>query len=383
MLLRGKRLVFILIIICSFLGIYLYSLSDDGSSFPLRAARKIEFISSSLTHGYTKKALNTAVNTVSSFTSKDANKLFEKAVKCLAEAKKDIADYLTSSTGSASTEDSVQPLEPKCSPDLQLVVLVTTRPGNFANRAAIRLAWGRMDSDINKHAIKDQRDIKWKTIFSVGLANSANIGSVVALEYRKFGDILRLPYQDSYKNLPNKTMSSLEWIVDNCRPKYVLKTDDDCFVNVFKMLSWLKTLPPSYQYIGRVNTEMPVIRDPKHRNFVPKEEHKENVYRPYCAGGGYILKGEVLKNVTQMGKKIKQIINEDAYMGMLTNALKIVPRNEDRFLPFIFFGPPVKKLNMCDWKDQFLVHNVLGKRQLVMHFNSIAMDIYGSLCETL
>eukprot|EP00794_Sanderia_malayensis_P006755 gene6755-7514_t len=364
--------------------------NNDASSLPFHAAAKrLEHIRLSFSANYDK---NRATRTIASITSQHAKKLFQKAVDCLANAKRNIAEYLTISADNNNNNmnqaKSVgagpsSTLEPKCSTDLLLVVLVTSRPGSFANRAAIRLAWGRMDSHINAHALNGRTDLKWKTIFSIGLANSDRIGNMATLEHEKYKDILRLPYKDSYKNLPNKTMNSLEWIANSCKPKYVLKTDDDCYVSIFNMLYWLKTLPSNYEYIGRVNTQMPVIRDPKHRNYVPEEEHKANVYRPYCAGGGYILKGDILKNITDMGKLIKQIINEDAYMGMLANALKIVPRNEERFLPFIFFGPPVKKLNMCDWKDKFLVHNVFGKKQLIMHFNSIAMDFYGSLCEKL
>ncbi len=378
---RSKKTYVLFVVFSTLLGMCLYKLWNIDKSFALRAVRNLEIASKLRNLEIASKPTRSSAN--AAIKGNSSERLFERAANCLKAAKRDISTYLTHASNHAEAGQSETKLEPKCTNDIFFVILVTSRPGNFANRAAIRLSWGRMDSDVNKQAIKSRTSLTWKTIFSVGLANSAKIGSVVSLEYDRFGDILRLPYQDSYKNLPNKTMNSLEWIADSCRPKYVLKTDDDCYINIFQMLTWLQSLPPSHEYIGRVNTEMPVIRDPKHRNFVAKEEHKENIYKPYCAGGGYVLKGSVIKKITEVGKKIKQIINEDAYMGMLANALHIVPRNEERFLPFIFFGPPVKKLNMCDWKDKFLVHNILGKRQLVMHFNSIAMEFHDSLCETL
>ena len=316
----------------------------------------------------------------SQFSSNNASELFKLASKCLLKAKQDISEYLHK-TSNLQGDQSKSRQTPDCNEHYLLIILVTTRPGNFANRVAIRLSWGRMDSVINSYIKKNNIDYKWKSIFSVGLANSPNIGSLVALESERYKDILRLPYKDTYKNLPNKTMNSLEWIAENCQARFVLKTDDDCFVNIFKVLPWLQNLPSHHRYIGRVNNEMPVIRDPKHRNYVSVAEHKDNYYKPYCAGGGYILRSSIIRNVTTMGKKIKQIINEDAYMGMLTNALGVSPKNEERFLPYIFFGPPVKKLHICDWKDQFLIHNVFGKRQIIMHYNSIAMKYFHSLCE--
>ena len=370
------------------LGVYLYKMANFHQSVPVFITKRLADLNRKLEetkHASHRKNLTKKIQEVVkySFSIEDASADFKKSVRCLDNAKRNVAQYLSRSDETSGGEQDQTTLEPLCNLDYTLIILVTTRPGNFANRVAIRMSWGRMDSIMNNHVQGATPHLKWKSIFSVGLANSPKIGGLVTLESEKYNDVLRLPYKDSYKNLPNKTMNSLQWIADNCKTMFVLKTDDDCFVNVFQMLPWLNGLPQNHQYIGRVNTEMPVIRDPKHRNFVSKQDHKENIYKPYCAGGGYILRGSVLKNVTERGKKIKQIINEDAYMGMLTNSLGIVPRNDERFLPFIFFGPPLKKLNMCDWRDQFLMHNVFGKRQLVMHYNSIAMTYFNSLCEKL
>lgn len=383
MILRGRRIA-LFVTFSSLIGLCLYKAVDLRTKIPALITSKFLPEKRAAIYDDELFAVPSVYKTRESHLSNDAtSKLFQNASNCLADAKRDIANYLRQSETTSKENDFKTKLEPKCKPNLLFIILVTTRPGNFANRVAIRLAWGRMDTILNSRTRQENPDFTWMSIFSVGLAMTPKIGRLVSLESDKYEDILRLPYKDSYKNLPNKTMNSLEWIGENCQPKFVLKTDDDCFINIFEMLSWLQTLPPNFMYIGRVNTHMPVIRDPKHRNYVPKEEHKENVYKPYCAGGGYILKGEIILNVTRMGKKIKQIINEDAYMGMLTNALKMIPRNEERFLPYIFFGPSIKKLNMCEWKDKFLIHNVFGKRQLTMHYNSIAMKHFHSLCEVL
>ena len=317
----------------------------------------------------------------------DAGALFKAAGKCLLETKRHIAEFLKN-THEKDETSGLSPsgdLKPDCEPGLLLIILLTTRPGSFANRAAIRLSWGRMDSEINRliRTGWKRKQLTWKTIFAIGVQKVPEIGMLIEEEYKNFKDILRLSYEDTYNNLPNKTMLSLGWIADHCKPKFVLKTDDDCFVNIFHILPWLDTLPLSYQYMGRVNIHMPVIRDPFHRNYVPRKEHPEDEYKPYCAGGGYILAGAIIKNVTERAKTIKQIINEDAYMGMITNSLKVKPRNEERFLPYIFFGPPIKKLGICDYKSQFLIHNVFGRRQLIMHWNNIAAEKYTSICEKL
>lgn len=384
---RGKKVTLLLLGAC-LLGLYFYKMADFHQTVPVFITKRLAHLNNKLEDvkraHYRKKETDVKKHDEKHvLSSKDTTELFKNSIKCLSNAKRNVAGYLRETNDIGNIRNYDTPLEPICDMGNTLIILVTTRPSNFANRVAIRLSWGRMDSALNSQVRRGHPELTWQTIFTVGLAKSRSIGGLVALESKQYQDVLRLPYKDSYDNLPNKTMNSLEWIANNCKAKFVLKTDDDCFVNVFQMLPWLSNLPHNYQYMGRVNDNMPVIRDPKHRNFVPKHEHQEEMYKPYCAGGGYILRVSVLKNITDMGKRIKQIINEDAYMGMLTNALRIIPRNDERFLPFIFFGPSLKKSNMCDWKRHFLMHNVFGKRQLVMHYNSIAMTYFHSLCEII
>ena len=84
-----------------------------------------------------------------------------------------------------------------------------------------------------------------------------------------------------------------------------------------------------------------------------------------------MLAGSIIKNITRKSKGIKQIINEDAYIGMVTNALHIYPKDEERFLPFIFSKKGVNQRTLCDWKNHFLMHGVSPEQQLKMHWNSL------------
>ncbi|XP_057313527.1 UDP-GalNAc:beta-1,3-N-acetylgalactosaminyltransferase 1-like [Hydractinia symbiolongicarpus] len=316
----------------------------------------------------------------------DVNEQFKKSRDCVQRSRHQIAMYLHKAYESEFSLDykfrqKKNPiLEPKCKPGLDLIIILTTRPGAFYNRAAIRNSWGRIDSKINQHSFRTS-SFTYKTVFTVGRDANSKVEKLVEEENKYFKDILRLDYQDTYENLPNKTVLTLEWIADNCQPRYILKTDDDCFVNVVAIAPWLKRLDPDILYVGKKNDYMPVIRDPLHRNYVPFEDFDEEFYKPYCAGGGYMLAGSILKNVTLKARNIKQIINEDAYIGMVTHSLNIFPVDDERFLPFIFSKKSVNKRMMCDWRSKFLMHGVRPNKQLVMHWNALAMNEYPSLCE--
>jgi hypothetical protein len=63
------------------------------------------------------------------------------------------------------------------------------------------------------------------------------------------GDIVHLDAPDDYEGLPQKTLAAIRWVHDNTRFGYMLKIDDDCFLNAplfFGALSYRK-----FDYYGR------------------------------------------------------------------------------------------------------------------------------------
>lgn len=314
------------------------------------------------------------------------NKLYQESIQCLFDNQRHLAANLHSKYAHQFSSDfrqfpkQVSPiLEPECNSDLDLIVMITTRPGNFMERTAIRYSWGRPETSTNQLLIK--KSFKYKAIFTLGRDNNPIIEDIVSKENTKYRDILRLDYSDTYENLAKKTILSLKWISEACQPKFVLKTDDDCYVNLYELSTWLSGLSPHINYIGKKNELMPVIRDPTHRNYVPYEVYGDEFYKVYCSGGGYILRGTVLGNITRTARKIAEIINEDAYLGMIAHALDITPFDDERFLPFIFGDVTLRKRHMCDWTDKFLMHGASPRRQLLMHWQKLAMTRYTVLCD--
>ena len=59
-----------------------------------------------------------------------------------------------------------------------------------------------------------------------------------------FGDLIVAESQDTYNNLTLKTMAIMEWVSTYCnKAGYVLKTDDDMFINV----------PNLFHFIDEIN----------------------------------------------------------------------------------------------------------------------------------
>jgi hypothetical protein len=73
--------------------------------------------------------------------------------------------------------------------------------------------------------------------FLVGGVSDEKVRSALYSESELHGDIIQSHVFDSYDNLTLKTVSALEWIDTYCyQVKFILKTDDDMFINVPRLL---------------------------------------------------------------------------------------------------------------------------------------------------
>lgn len=120
--------------------------------------------------------------------------------------------------------------KPKCRTDESapyFVTLVHSSPTQFTRRAACRDTW----------AHSDPRTI---TYFLMGSVASQSLQHKINNENDQYQDIIQGNFHDSYHNLTYKHTMALKWFTENCpHVKYLLKLDDDVFVNV----------PATYEYL--------------------------------------------------------------------------------------------------------------------------------------
>lgn len=154
------------------------------------------------------------------------------------------------------------------------------------------------------------------------------------------GDILALDVSDTYEDLPAKTLKMFDWVYHNTNAQYVLKIDDDCFLDVdsfFNNLSYRK-----HHYYGRIlhrnvggmdrtwhHSKSKTLRAQKTLDKSPEPS-------TYCdGGGGYTLSRiamhALLQNMkTAKGKRlIASSFMEDKLVGDLLNMNHFMPSNED------------------------------------------------------
>ena len=221
----------------------------------------------------------------------------------------------THRTVRASTIEERLPLEhkttltstTKCNQHYFLLILVSSAPAYFDRRRSIRQTWA-VDSSINT---------RWKTVFLLGQSRDKNDTELLQREDAFYGDLIRANYYEHYWNQTLKIEMGFEWAARYCSFKFLLKADDDVFINPPAVIAVLNraATPKDKLYMGHVYRNPRVQRTGKWS--LSQEEYKMTNYPDFCAGPGYILSTDVVTSFVSIFGRIPQFKFDDVYVGML------------------------------------------------------------------
>lgn len=247
--------------------------------------------------------------------------------------------------------------QPNCLRGSKFLIVITSAPENSDRRKSIRDTW----CDPSKFNLTK---FTWQCIFLVGQTPHRPSEVIVDNEIKRFSDILKGSYFDSYRNLTHKVMHGLHWASKKCPTKYVLKTDDDVFVNTKLLLNILESnTPQANVYIGLVvdtPKRLEVIRNPHNKWVVTFEEFPHSHYPPYSSGMGYVLSADVVSRMVNLSQFMTPIPNEDAFIGVLADILTVKPSRTGRFT---LTG---SGLRLCNYMYLVLIHHITAADQYTM-----------------
>lgn len=198
-------------------------------------------------------------------------------------------------------------------PFVFLFVGVLSKGSNKHARIAIRESWGN---------VKATRNVIVSFILS-----SNDMSRDVLSEIAEHRDIVVADEYIEYKTILRKTLKVFEAATSLYRPAFVMKTDDDSFVNPFALTHILRTKhcssPPFCMneklYLGYQWAHAPVRLNPQDKfaniEFTTQTGLKEYPY--YNDGAGYVLSGTIVRALVDMnlccGLKFSSM--EDAMVG--------------------------------------------------------------------
>lgn len=231
---------------------------------------------------------------------------------------------------------------------IKLLIVITSAPVHREARLAIRQTWGHFGT---------RRDIA--IAFLVGAAGQSTDDAIVAENYM-YNDIIRGRFVDSYNNLTLKTISMLEWVDEHCsRASFVLKTDDDMFINVPKLLQFTEKKHADKRTIyGRLAKKWKPIRNKKSKYYVSLEQYKPAIFPQFTTGPAYLMTSDCVSDLYHKALNLTYLKLEDVYTtGIVAQEVSV-----KRVLVNEFLNRRIA-FNACNIKKSISLHMIKPTEQ--------------------
>ncbi|XP_034256300.1 UDP-GalNAc:beta-1,3-N-acetylgalactosaminyltransferase 2-like [Thrips palmi] len=146
-------------------------------------------------------------------------------------------------------------------------------------------------------------------------------------------DILFVDVVDVYRNIPDKLLNFYVWVHNNLHFSFLLKADDDTFLNVPLIEKYLKFIEKVEEksgalsemwWWGRLRHGLPVERHGKWQELL----YAAPVYPPFLCGASYVLNENVVKFLSTNSRWLHRYQGEDTSLGIwLSSVHPKIPKN--------------------------------------------------------
>ncbi|XP_014261648.1 beta-1,3-galactosyltransferase 5 [Cimex lectularius] len=190
-----------------------------------------------------------------------------------------------------------------CNATPLVAVIVHSAPNNIYHRRMIRSTWG------------NALDI----VFMVGETNSSSIQNQLEEEMKEHSDIVQGTFIDSYRNMTYKHVMGLKWATYHCPgARYILKTDDDVFVNTPFLQAFLNSqvspLGARRLLLCNVMDRTIVKRSYRSKWRVTPAEYSGRWYPKYCTGWAVLYSPDVAFTLYAEAQKSKYFWIDDVHI---------------------------------------------------------------------
>jgi len=249
-----------------------------------------------------------------------------------------------------------------------LLIVVCSAIPNFDARMAIRSSWGKQEDLVPGIQI----------IFLVGtVENTWNSTDLPELEKEAemYNDILQEDFIDSYANLTIKSLMMLKWFNKTCdlgskkRVEYLMKTDDDMFINLAKLNTVVRENRKPTLLMGSLICNAVPIKDPHNKYYVPQYMFSEKKYPNYLSGTGYVMHRETAKRIYETALETPIFHMEDIYLTGITSR-KLGLRPQDN----IGFSYVKRNMNNTCLISQIVTAHQVKPEQMLQVYGALQSD---------
>ncbi|XP_062584789.1 beta-1,3-galactosyltransferase 5-like [Saccostrea cucullata] len=191
------------------------------------------------------------------------------------------------------------------SEEVFLLIMIPSAVNNFEQRNAIRSTWG------NSSMVQYSVLIK----FVLGTTSNGTLQDIAETENQIYNDILFEDISETYENLLWKSTAILRWVSRYCfRVRYLLKIDDDMFLNLPRLLNELEKHSYTNTILGCKVSHSSPFRYPYSKWVVSREQYHKDYFPDYIAGTAYLITGDIIQKLYLATQKVPYFKFEDVYI---------------------------------------------------------------------
>lgn len=232
---------------------------------------------------------------------------------------------------------------------VKLIIPILSDPWHYLARKAIRETWG---------VFGKRKDVI--ILFFLGSTTDAYLEIKLAHEQKIFDDIVRCNIQDSYTNLTLKTISILEWVDKYCfNANYILKTDDDVFLNMPRLLTFVRVRSKLRNIIfGKISPHTKPHRDKENKYYIPIVQYKFSEYPPFVTGPAYLISGNAIHRLYKESLNTPFLKLEDVFTtGIVAEKLGIKRIDREEFVNNRI------SFSVCELQKSISLHSIKSSEQ--------------------
>ena len=154
--------------------------------------------------------------------------------------------------------------------------------------------------------------------------NSSDDLGTVQKESALYNDIVVFDFEDNYRNLTIKTLTSLHWVVNTFNTSFILKVDDDMFPYVGEILKLLKnrTNKTGNFLLGDCESHVKVNRKPHSKVYVSFHDYPNVTWPAFCFGTAYVISSLAVDHLLALTNETRLYHIEDVSLGLLASKSK-------------------------------------------------------------